>query len=417
MKKFIATLVALVMSLTVVACSQPASADIVRSDKPYNSTPQVSAADLAKLVEGNSEFALRLYEELKAEDGNLFYSPYSISLMLAMTYAGARADTQSQMAQALNFNLSPEELHQAFNYLAVQLASRVTSDAAFKLEVVNDLWGQKDFEFLDGFLDLLAENYDAGLRILDFVNDPEGARQVINDYIYDQTNKLIEDLIPEGSINSMTRLVLTNAIYFKADWKHKFNKLDTHDGTFYLLDGSQVTASMMNQRRVWRFAAGSGWQAIELPYVGDQIVMDIILPDDGTFAGFEDGLSAAMLDQIFAAMVGTDVQLSLPKFKFGSDFTLKTALSNLGMPIAFDPFAADFSGITDATDLYIQDAVHKAFVSVDEDGTEAAAAGAVIMGITSMPQSMRVDHPFIFLIRDITTGTILFFGRVLNPTL
>jgi serpin B len=415
MKKFIATLAALVMSLTLVACSQPASADIIRSDKPYNSAPQVSAADLAMLVEGNSEFALRLYEELKAEDGNLFYSPYSISLMLAMTYAGARTQTQSQMEQALNFNLGPEELHQAFNYLAVQLANRVTSDAAFKLEVVNDLWGQKDFAFLDGFLDLLAENYDAGLRVLDFENDPEGARQVINDYIYDQTNKLIEDLIPEGSINTWTRLVLTNAIYFKADWKHKFNKLDTRDGTFYLLDGSQVTASMMNQRRVFSFAAGSGWQAIELPYVGDQIVMDIIMPDTGTFASFEDALSAQMLDQIIAAMSGTDIQLTLPKFKFGSEFALKAALSNLGMPIAFDPSAADFSGITDAADLFIQDAVHKAFVSVDEDGTEAAAAGAVIMGTTSMPQSMRVDHPFFFLIRDIGTGTILFFGRVVNP--
>ncbi len=415
MKKFIAALAALVMSLAMVACSQPASADIIRSDKPYNFAPQVSADDLARLVEGNTEFALRLYEELKAEDGNLFYSPYSISLMLAMTWAGARAGTQSQMQQALNFNLGPEELHQAFNYLAVQLANRVTSDAAFKLEVVNDLWGQKDFKFLDGFLDLLAENYDAGLRILDFVNDPEGARQVINDYIYDQTNKLIEDLIPEGSINTLTRLVLTNAIYFKADWKHKFNKFDTHDGVFYLLDGSQVTASMMNQRRVWSFAAGSGWQAIELPYVGDQVVMDIILPDAGTLASFEDTLNPAMLEQIFAAMIGTDIQLALPKFKFSSEFTLKAALSAMGMPIAFDPFAADFSGMTDAADLYIQDAVHKAFVSVDEDGTEAAAAGAVIMGTTSMPRSMRVDHPFLFLIRDAGTGTILFFGRVLNP--
>jgi serpin B len=415
MKRTLFAAVMVMLSICLVACGQPVAADVVKSDKIRITSPRVTESDLAVLLGGNSDFALSLYQVLKDDkDGNLFYSPYSISLMMAMAYAGARGDTEKQMADALEFNLNPDELHAAFNYLALELAKRASDDNNFKLDIVNDIWGQKNYKFLDTYLDTLAENYGAGLRVLDFINDPEGARQVINDYIFDQTNKLIKDLIPEGSINTLTRMVLTNAIYFKADWKHKFDKDATSDGLFKLLGGSQVTASMMNQRAFFKFSSTKPWKAVELPYLGDQIVMDIIVPN--SFIAFENALDADTLNQILSAMNSRDLQLSMPKFKFASDFDLKDALSTLGMPIAFDPVRADFSGITSVEELYIQGVVHKAIVAVDEEGTEAAAAGAVIFGTTSMPESMVIDSPFIFLIRDIQSGSILFMGRVLNPS-
>jgi serpin B len=415
MKKIITIAILLLLSISLVACGpSSALADEVKSDKSRDLSPQISETELAGLLNGNGEFALSLYNMLKDEkDGNLFYSPYSISLMMAMAYAGARGETEQQMADAMEFNLSQEELHEAFNYLALQLIQRTSDNANFKLNIVNDVWGQKDYPFLQGYLDVLAENYGAGLKVLDYIHDPEGARQIINDYIYEQTNQLIKDLIPEGSINILTRLVLTNAIYFKADWKNKFNKDSTHDGTFNLLDGSQVTVPMMNQREFFKVANGQGWQAIELPYEGEKIAMDIFVPED--FSAYESSMDFVTLSQIMTQMQSVDVLFTMPKFRFSSDFDLKNALTALGMPVAFDPFQADFTGIATVEQLYIQAVVHKAAVAVDEEGTEAAAAGAVIIGTVSMPQLFTVDKPFIFLIRDLETGTILFMGRVLNP--
>jgi serpin B len=412
MKKVLASLAMVLLCGVIVACSSPVAAQVVKSEKERITAPQVSAADLARLVAGNSDFAFELYQQLKSGDGNLFYSPYSISLMFAMAYAGAKGETKSQMADALDFAISDEALHSAMDYLSLELAKGTASDQ-FKLSVVNDIWGQRNYRFLAPFLDTLALNYGAGLRVLDFNKDPEAARQVINGYIYDQTQKLIKDLIPQGSITELTRLVLTNAIYFKAEWQNKFKKEETRNSSFTLLDGSKVSVPMMSQLARWSYAEGNGWQAIELPYLGGRIAMDVILPTD--FKAFESALTNTQLNQIMGAMKQANIQLNLPKFTFGNDFSLKQALSALGMPLAFDVLRADFSGITDVESLYIQDAVHKAYVAVDEEGTEAAAAGAIMMGTTSMPKTMAVDHPFIILIRDVQTGTILFLGRVMNP--
>jgi serpin B len=254
------------------------------------------------------------------------------------------------------------------------------------------------------------------MNLLDFMNSPGDSRVTINNWVSDQTNNRINDLLPQGSIDSLTRFVLTNAIYFDAAWQDPFTKESTHNQTFNLLNGSTVTVPMMSRDGGYSYIKGTGYQAVELPYDGNEIAMDIIMPDAGKFTSFESAMTADKVNGIIGSLQNSFIALTLPKFSFDSSFSLKSALSALGMPIAFDPNQADFSGITGNTDLHISDVVHKAFVAVDEEGTEAAAATGVVIGLAAMPQnSMTVDRPFIFLIRDIKTGAILFVGRVLNP--
>ena len=421
MKKVLSVLMVIViMSLT--ACSQPASAGILQSEKPRVTEPQVSQGDLATLVDGNSEFTFELYHTLKDTGGNLFYSPYSISLALAMTFAGARGETERQMVDAMHFSLLQDRLHPAFNSLDIELASRGEGakgkdEEGFRLNIVNAIWGQKDYEFLSEYLDILAENYGAGLRILDFVAAPEPSRITINDWVSDQTEGRIEDLIPQGAIDTLTRLVLTNAIYFNAAWQYPFNEEATVDGTFNLLDGAKITVPMMNQRESFGYAEGETYQAVELPYDGNELSMVILLPKAGQFEDFEGSLNYKTVEGIISDINRRQVSLQMPKFEFESEFSLKSVLANMGMPIAFSG-DADFSGMTGNKDLSIDEVIHKAFVSVDEAGTEAAAATAVIMRLTAAPEepvAVTVDRPFIYLIRHIETGSILFIGRVMNP--
>ena len=427
MKGLIIILV-LALLLPAMACDQQVAGELLISDKPRETSPEVSQADLDLLVEGNSIFAFKLYQALREQEGNLFYSPHSISVALAMTYAGARGDTADQMADTLSFLLEQERLHPAFNWLDAELASRGEGaqgkdGEGFRLNIVNAIWGQKDYEFLSEFLDVLAENYGAGLRILDFINETEQSRIAINDWVSDQTEGRIEDLIPPGAIDALTRLVLTNAIYFNAAWEYPFDEDITTDGLFYLLDGGEVTVPMMKQTEAFGYTDGEGYQAVELRYDvgelpdGKPLSMVIILPEDGQFEVFEEGLQAQKVNDIIGDLQYTEVALTMPKFEFESEFSLKDTLAQMGMPIAFSG-AADFSGMTGNLGLAISDVLHKAFVSLDEAGTEAAAATAVIMKETAMPDQpveVTIDHPFVFLIRDIETGAILFVGRVLNP--
>ena len=400
----------------------------LRSEKQRVASPDLAPSDMGDLVAGNSAFAFDLYQALSAEDGNLFYSPYSISLALAMTYAGARGETEQQMADTLHFILSQDRLHSAFNGLDLELAGRGagakgTDGEGFRLNIVNALWGQEDFEFLAEFLDLVSENYGAGLRLLDFANAAEDSRIVINDWVSEQTEGKIKDLIPQGVIDELTRLVLTNAIFFNAAWLYPFEESQTKDGAFHLLDGGEVTVPMMRRTASFGLAKGDGYQAVELPYDGSEISMVILLPDTGQFEGFEGSLDAGLVRTITEGLVPTRVALTMPKFEFDSEFSLTGALGAMGMPVAFisslgpcTSEKADFSGMTGACELYIKAVVHKAFVSVDEAGTEAAAATAVVMGIESLPPSVTIDRPFVFLIRDIETGAILFVGRVTDPS-
>jgi len=420
--KVLLVVLALVLLLPVTACNQQVAGELLMSDKPRDTSPDVSQADLALLTEGNSAFAFNLYQELRKKEGNLFYSPYSISVALAMTYAGARGDTAEEMAATLQFLLEQDRLHPAFNWLDAELASRGEGaqgkdGEGFRLNIVNAIWGQKDYGFLSTFLDVLAENYGAGLRILDFINETEKSRLAINDWVSDQTEDRIKDLIPQGAIDVLTRLVLTNAIYFNAAWKYPFDEDMTADGPFYLLDGGQVTVPMMQQMQSFGYTDGEVYQAVELLYDGDELSMVILLPASGNFEAFEEGLEAQQISDIISDLQLAQVTLTMPKFEFDSEFSLKDTLAEMGMPAAFSE-AADFSGMTGTRDLCISAVLHKAFVSVDEAGTEAAAATAVIVGETAVPgQSVEVtvNRPFIFLIRDIETGSILFVGRVLNP--
>ncbi len=424
MKKILLLLLTAVILPAVVACSQTVTASELKSDKPRETNPVTSSSDINTLVEGNNIFALNLYQLLKQTDGNIFYSPYSISEALAMTYGGARGETEEQMAAALQFLLSQERLHPAFNSIDIELAKRSEvakegkDEQGFRLKVINAIWGQKDFKFLSEYLDLLAVNYGAGMRIVDYINDAEKARQLINQWVSDQTEDRIQDLLPPGSVNFLTRLVLTNAIYFNAAWASQFEKANTKDGKFYLLDGGEVTVPMMYQMKPFRYTEGTYFQAVELPYDGYQLSMVVLLPRDNQFESFEAGLDSQQLQEIIANLQSAHVNLTMPKFEIESEFNLKQALSDLGMPIAFSDSEADFSGMNGGRDLHISDVVHKAYVSVDEKGTEAAAATGVVMGATSMPtdiKDMTLDHPYIFLIRDIPTGTILFLGRVMDP--
>jgi serpin B len=328
------------------------------------------------------------------------------------------------MADTLHFLLDQDRLHPAFNWLDAELASRGEGaqgkdSEAFRLNIINAIWGQKDYEFLSDFLDVLAENYGAGLRILDFINETEETRLAINQWVSYQTEGRIKDLIPPGVINELTRLVLTNAIYFNAAWEDPFDEDMTADGPFYLLDGGQVTVPMMEQAEFFGYTEGEGYQAVELPYDGGELSMVILLPASGNFAAFEAGLQAQQVYDIISDLQLTGIALTMPKFEFDSQFSLNDILAGMGMSDAFSLSEADFSGMTGSRELFIWGVVHKAFVAVDEAGTEAAAATAVSVapsaGPPESPVEVTIDRPFIFLIRDIETGAILFVGRVLNP--
>ncbi|MEW5868991.1 MAG: serpin family protein [Chloroflexota bacterium] len=397
----------------------------MESNLPRNISPQVTQDQVNTLAEGNSAFALDFYQAVRGQQGNLFFSPYSLSAALAMTYAGARGNTEKQMAQVLHFTLPQEQLHTAFNALDLRFtqAGQGTAGAEdqqpFQLSIANALWGQRDYHFLDEFLDILAENYGAGMRLVDFAANPDSERQVINEWVSQQTQERIQDLIPPEGVTTATRLVLTNAIYFKADWLSPFASDLTREMPFYLLDGSQTEVAMMayQQPANLSYLEGVGFQAVELPYAGERTAMLILVPDAGTFAEFEEHLTADQLNSIRLEMQPQAVSLRLPKFRYENEYDLADTLAGMGMVDAFGE-EADFSGMDGLQhSLFISDVFHKAFVAVDEKGTEAAAATAVVMSKMAMVQSieMTVDRPFVFLILDKPGGTILFLGRVVEP--
>ncbi|MFA6313758.1 MAG: serpin family protein [Sterolibacterium sp.] len=400
---------------------------VVRSSLQRIAAPSVADADKAALASGNSAFALDLYRQLAGDaansGGNIFFSPLSISVALAMTYAGANGTTAREMAGALHFTLPQERLHPAFGWLDLELASRGQGAQGkdgqpFRLSVSNSLWGDAQSRFEAPFLNTLAQYYGAGMNVVDFRTAAESSRTLINDWVAKQTEQRIKDLLPSGSLSPYTRMVLVNAVYFNAAWQSKFLKQATASAAFTRLDASTVQVDMMNQDLVVRYSAGADYQAAELLYDGGELAMLVVLPAAGQFDRFEQAFGAATLDTILATLGNQYVRLGLPKFKVAGGFSLKAAMQALGMQSAFTDHA-DFSGISSSEALLIQDIFHKGYADVDENGTEAAAATGVVAGVTSVPEapaiSFKADRPFLLFILDKKTNTIVFAGRVADP--
>jgi serpin B len=396
----------------------------LQSSLSRDTSPQVASADLARLATDNTTFAFTFYQALAAGDrtSNVFFSPYSVSIALAMTYAGAQGETAKQMASALDFELAPAMLHPAFDALDLALASRAQGQSGadgqpFKLNVVDSMWADKGLTFEKPFLDTIAVDYGAAVRVVDFSQAPDAARVTINDWVSGQTDNLIQNLLPPSSVTSDTTFVLVNAIDFSAGWATPFEASSTKPGPFHRLDGSTTQAPMMSEYLETTYASGSGWQAVELPYAGGATSVVLVVPDAGQFAAVESSLTGDFVRSAISSLVPTAVTLSMPKFTIhGATVSLKKELTALGMADAFSP-AADFGAMTTAQ-VFLSDVLQQAFIDVDETGTKAAAATAVIGTLTSAlsnAATLTVDRPFFAIIRDDPTGTVLFVARVLDP--
>lgn len=384
------------------------------------------------IARATTDFALDLYRQLREDaPGNLLVSPYSIAIALAMTWTGADGPTASQMAATLGLADPNLDVNGSFAALTGDLVARgnqALDDGQGRgeggLRIANALWGEASYPFAPNFLARLDAAYGAGLRQVDFIDAPDAARGEINAWIAEQTGDRIRDIVPEGAIDAATRLVLANAIWFYGAWQHTFDKENTRDAPFHLANGTTVDVPFMAQTESFAYAALDTFQAVELPYDNGGYAMTIILPDDGQFDAVEAALDPATLGNALNALEHTEIRLFLPRFGFEFAASLAKPLHALGIVNAFDPDRADFSGMVDGPlppgeNLFIGDVLHKAFVAVDEEGTEAAAATVVIIGATSAqpaePIELRIDRPFLFAIRDTRTGTILFLGRVVDP--
>lgn len=365
----------------------------------------------------NNGFGLDLFQTVgkATPEKNVFLSPYSISSALAMTYGGARGNTAREMAEVLGYGSAGDTIHMSFQTLTDDI--RKSGQKGCRIYVANALWGQQDYGFKKEFLALVDRHYAGGFSTVDYIGETEKARDTINQWVMDHTADKIKGLIAEGDIDADTRLVLTNAIYFKGMWALRFLKEKTRQSPFMLESGTAVAVPMMSNDGDFLYAEPDDTlQVLELPYEGEAFVMDILLPRKGLKA-VADKLSSQTLSAWLSALRPAEVELALPRFKFQSKFYLKKTLKPMGMHDAFDD-RADFSGMTGAKDLYIGEVIHQADIEVNEEGTEAAAATAVVMTWKSVPMRVgfRVDHPFIFLIRHKPTNTTLFLGRVMNPT-
>ena len=370
----------------------------------------------AGVVDGNWNFGVKLYKVLGEKPGNLFFSPFSLSTALAMTYSGAEGDTATAMAKALDFSENPKALIQSMGALG-----RLTSGEGkpYQLLTANALWAQKGYSFKKEYLAALNAANQAEVTEIDFARTTEAARKTINEWTSKQTNKKIPELLAQGILTEMTRLVLTNAIYFKGSWEVEFPKAQTRPESFHLNGKEQALVPMMFRKGDFRYIEGTTYKAVELPYKGGDIVMDIFLPKDvAGLAAFEKEMAAVELQKLLKEMhFQTDLLVKLPPFKIEAGFSLKEALSTLGMEQAFTD-AADFSGMNGKKNLKIGAVIHKAFVDVNEEGTEAAAATAVEMktkGFSPKNLEFVADHPFLFLIVEVKNGNVLFLGRVADP--
>ncbi len=409
----------------------PDGIELVRSALTRETPPMATESETIQFGNDSRDFAFELYAQAAAQAGdagNTFISPYSVRLALAMQSAGARGQTLTEMQSALHFNLPAQALHQAFNRTDTALAGRgdelVGSDfeeepastGDLLLRLVNGAFGSKDVDFQPDFLDTLATHYGAGMFSADFAHAPEQQRLAINDWVEENTNQRIVDLLPEKSIDESVALVLVNTIYFKGSWLDEFDSSNTREEPFHA-PGGDVTVSMMNGYAE-QYTEGDGYQALELPYIAPAVRMLFILPEAGRFAEIESGLDRGFFDGVRSGLSRHSVTLKVPKFSFETDFGLTSALQAMGIEQLFQSGVADLSGIAGPPgDLYVSDTFHSTFVAVDEQGTEAAAATALITRATSAPPPAEffLDRPFLFAVVDDPTGQVLFVGRLMQP--
>jgi serpin B len=400
-----------------------------RSEKAFDAKPAVAAADYAALVGGANELGFDL-EKKVAGDGNFIFSPVSIATALSMTYAGARGNTAKQMGAVLHDSLGQDKWAATYNQLVVDLGARDVAEhdteygrMSVTVHLVDAAFAQKGYALEPAYLDTLAVHYDAGVKLLDFAAAPEPSRVAINGWIAGETNQKITDLIPAGDIDGDTKLVLVNALYFHGSWAVPFAKSATSKAPFHAPSGD-VSVDTMHAAQSQAYVEHDGYKATELVYDGGKLAMTIVLPDAGKLASVEGALSSAWLDgttkELAAAGAQHEVSIALPKFKFTwGTKELADALQALGMTDAFANPPADFSGIEASKQLYIGHVLHKAYVGVDEDGTEAAAATVVEMkdgAIADPPKDFTIDRPFLFFVRDLGSGAVLFGGKVVDPT-
>ena len=373
---------------------------------------------IKNIARDNTLFALDLYNQLKMTDGNMFFSPFSIFTALAMTWAGARENTAVQMAETLHFTEKPAQFHRAIGDLISQL-NAVQKETDVELSIANAIWAQKGYQFLDEFFRIVQQSYQADLKQVDFSSAAESARQAINTWVEQQTNEKIKDLLPPKVLNALTRLVLVNAIYFKGFWDNQFKSRDTREMEFWLLTEVAVKVPMMHQEHQFGYWENDWLQIIEMPYKEESLSLIVLLPKEKTgIADLEQKLNFENMMAWQRRLKKRKVIVFFPKFKIESQFSLGQTLALMGMPDAFDPELADFSAMVGQKELYISAVIHKAFLEVNEEGSEAAAATGVVVGVTSIapsPPIFKADHPFVFFIRDNKSQSILFLGRVLNP--
>ncbi|MEO0095708.1 MAG: serpin family protein [candidate division WOR-3 bacterium] len=371
-----------------------------------------------EIVQGNNRFCFNLYKNLtESETGNIFYSPFSITMAIAMVFEGAKSWVKGEMYEVFKFPLDEKNRRETFLSLYKQINKK---NAKYRLHIANALWIQKDYPFLPEYLKTIQKYYDGYARNVDFIGATEQTRQIINKWVEDKTNQKIKDLFPPGSIDQQSRLVITNAIYFKGQWLKQFDKSLTTEEDFWVNESKTIKVPMMKRidpETRFNYAETDELQILELPYEGNDLSMVILLPRKNDLKLVEKELSQEKFEEWKKLLSETRVEVYLPKFTFKTRYTLTPNLSQLGMPNAFSPHC-DFSGIDGTKNLYIRSVVHQAYVDVNEEGTEAAAATGVVVGITSVGPRIpvfRADHPFIFVIQEKNTGNILFIGRVVEP--
>jgi len=410
-----ALLAALVVGSQLPAVSDWLSGTTAKEDVPVLDDNGATSTSVEATVEAYNSFAFDLYGRYSADDGNILFSPYSISTALSMTYEGARGETAEEMEAVFGFLEDPSlrlpSIARIYNTLNEE-------GREYALHTVNALWIQQGYPVVEDYVDAIVDYYGGDVNALDFVAEPDESRVTINEWVEERTNDRIKDLFPSGSIDGNVRLVLTNAIYFKGDWLYEFDEDATSEEEFHVSPTSTVMVDMMNLRdETFNYAETDELQILELPYTGEDVSMLLLLPKEGRIGDVEAQLSAERLGEWLELMEGAAVNVYLPRFTFETKYFMMEDLAEMGMPTAFTD-AADFSGMNAEDRLFIDKVIHQAFIEVNEKGTEAAAATGVSVALSAAIQEevFRADHPFIFLIRDVDTGVIMFMGRVTDPS-